>query len=114
MEANRFQFVKMNVPLRPFIQNELSLENKVQSPYWTATCPFHKKEEVDVDGDFTVSETKDVWYCFGCHIGGDVISWVARLYNLSTNDACDKIIKECGLEIPKEVLEKEEANKLGV
>ena len=35
-------------------------------------CPFHEEKTPS----FTVNEEKQVFYCHGCHVGGDVIRFV--------------------------------------
>lgn len=44
-------------------------------------CPFHN----DHDPSLHIDHDKQLWYCFGCGKGGDVISWVME------RDKCDFI-----------------------
>ncbi|MHC1681399.1 MAG: CHC2 zinc finger domain-containing protein [Clostridiaceae bacterium] len=37
-------------------------------------CPFHKEKT----GSFTVNPRTNLWHCFGCDAGGDVITFVAK------------------------------------
>ena len=55
-----------------------------------ALCPFHndKNPSMKVDKRF---------HCFGCQEDGDVIDFVSKLFDLSTHDACEKIIKDFGI-----------------
>jgi DNA primase len=46
-------------------------------------CPFHSERTPS----FTVSQTKQVYHCFGCGAGGNVISFVMQVENLSFVDA---------------------------
>lgn len=41
---------------------------------FVACCPFHseKTPSFSVDGD------KQLFYCFGCHVGGNVISFLEK------------------------------------
>ena len=39
---------------------------------WKACCPFHQEKTPS----FHVSETKQLYYCFGCQKGGNVVSFV--------------------------------------
>ncbi|MCA9851596.1 MAG: toprim domain-containing protein [Dehalococcoidia bacterium] len=41
----------------------------------TGRCPFHR----DHDPSFVVYTETASWFCYGCHAGGDVIDFVARL-----------------------------------
>ncbi len=53
-------------------------------------CPFHddKHPSMKVDEGF---------YCFGCGAKGDVIEFVAKLYELSSKDAAQMLIDDLGL-----------------
>ncbi len=51
--------------------------------HW-ACCPFHMEKSPS----FKISEEKQLWYCFGCGEGGDVITFVQKLHGLSFRDAC--------------------------
>ena len=51
-------------------------------------CPFHD--------DRHPSMKIDEWfYCFGCHITGDVIDFTARLFSLPLYDAAKKLARPC-------------------
>lgn len=40
------------------------------------------------------------WYCFGCHKGGDIISFVREYFRLSFTDAISKINNDFNLGLP--------------
>lgn len=46
-------------------------------------CPFHKEKTPS----FSVSESKEMFHCFGCGVGGDVITFVMRMENLGFIEA---------------------------
>ena len=52
-------------------------------------CPFHEEKTPSL----SVSPTKDLWYCFGCHKGGDVISWLREYRGLSYPEAAKLVGK---------------------
>ena len=45
---------------------------------YTALCPFHSERS----GSFSITPSKNVWYCFGCGEGGDGIAFIRKLKNL--------------------------------
>ena len=51
---------------------------------YSACCPFHDERTPS----FSVSPAKNMWYCFGCGEGGDVIDFVREYHNVSFVDAC--------------------------
>ena len=46
-------------------------------------CPLHGEKTPS----FTVSESKQVFYCHGCHEGGDVIAFVQKIDGLTFPEA---------------------------
>ena len=55
-----------------------------------ACCPFHddRHPSMKVDTRF---------HCFGCGADGDVIDFTARLYDLSSKEAAEKLAQDFGL-----------------
>lgn len=60
-------------------------------------CPFHNEKTPS----FVVSETKQIFTCFGCHASGDVIEFVMKYYNLTFMEALEKLAAMCGLQIER-------------
>ena len=60
-------------------------------------CPFHN----ETTPSFVVSETKQIFTCFGCGATGDVIEFVKRYYNLEFGEAVEKIAGEYGISVEK-------------
>lgn len=52
-----------------------------------ACCPFHDDHHPSMKID-------ERFYCFGCHITGDVIDFTARLFSLSLYDAAKKLAND--------------------
>lgn len=48
-------------------------------------CPKHDGKS---SGSFSVNPSKQVWHCFGCNEGGDVIGFIMWLHGFSFKDAC--------------------------
>lgn len=61
---------------------------------WSARCPFHKEKS----GSFTVSESKGMYYCFGCGAGGDAVKFVREHQGMGFRDAVQSILGELNLE----------------
>ena len=55
-----------------------------------ACCPFHN------DHTPSMKLNEDYFYCFGCGATGDVIDFVARLFNLSNYGAAQKLAYDFG------------------
>lgn len=52
-----------------------------------ALCPFHSEKIPS----FAVNNSKQIFNCFTCQVGGDAITFTARLFGLSNKDAAIKI-----------------------
>jgi len=72
---NIFSFIKERVAILDVVNEYVTL--KRAGGYHKGTCPFHHEKTAS----FTVSPDKHIFYCFGCHLSGDVISFIARIEN---------------------------------
>lgn len=59
-------------------------------------CPFHNEKTPS----FTVSEEKQIFYCFGCQKGGDVIAFFREIHNLSFIEAVAELGRRYGVALP--------------
>ena len=58
-------------------------------------CPFHGEKTPS----FHISSSKQIYKCFGCGEGGDVINFVMKMENLDFLDAVKLLANKCGIEI---------------
>ena len=56
-------------------------------------CPFHKEKTPS----FTVSAEKQIYYCFGCHSGGNAINFHMKIESLSFPEAVESLAKQFGI-----------------
>lgn len=61
-------------------------------------CPFHGEKTAS----FSVAPDKGIYYCFGCHKGGNVINFEMEIEGLSYPDAVRALAKRAGLEVPED------------
>ena len=59
-------------------------------------CPFHGEKTAS----FSVAPDKGIYYCFGCHKGGNAINFMMQIEGLSYPDAVRNLAKRVGLEVP--------------
>lgn len=64
---------------------------------YKGVCPFHNEKTPS----FVVSETKQIFTCFGCGAQGDSIEFVKKYYNLDFTEAVEKIAREYNIPIKK-------------
>lgn len=60
---------------------------------YKCVCPFHKEKTASL----SISPQKQIWKCFGCGKGGDVISLVSELLNINALEAAKSINYTLGL-----------------
>ncbi len=58
-------------------------------------CPFHGEKTPS----FSVNTSKQFFYCFGCHAGGNVIKFIQMIENLNFPDAVAFLAKRAGMEL---------------
>ncbi|MBP3198219.1 MAG: DNA primase [Butyrivibrio sp.] len=61
-------------------------------------CPFHNEKS----GSFSVSGQKQMFYCFGCGAGGNVITFLMKYDNLSFQEAVKQLADRAGIKLPDE------------
>src|SRR5574344_760594 len=69
-------------------------------------CPFHNEKSPS----FSVSPDKQIFHCFGCGVGGNVIHFVSKIENLNFRETIELLAEKAGVELPK--LDNSEDNKL--
>ncbi|MCL2342133.1 MAG: CHC2 zinc finger domain-containing protein [Firmicutes bacterium] len=59
-------------------------------------CPFHKEKTPS----FSVSSDKQIFHCFGCGTGGNVIHFVSKIENISFKDTLEMLADKAGIAVP--------------
>jgi DNA primase len=65
---------------------------------WKGLCPFHNEKTPS----FNVSPDREIFHCFGCQAGGDVIGFLMQHEGLSFPEAARNLAGELGIDIPEE------------
>jgi len=82
--ANIVEVVSESVALKKTGRNHVGL------------CPFHTEKTPS----FTVNEEKQIFYCFGCGVGGNIFSFLMQHEGLSFPDAVKAVAGRYGIEVP--------------
>jgi DNA primase len=78
------------------INTQIPLRKKSGSNYF-ARCPFHNEKS----GSFSVSQSKQFYYCFGCGAHGNAIDFMMQHERLSFPEAIEGLARQTGMEVPK-------------
>ena len=82
------------------IQDYVALKKKGAN--WMACCPFHQEKSPS----FSVSPSKDIYYCFGCHKGGSVFNFVMEIERVSFPEAVKIVAEKTNVPLPVMVEDK--------
>ena len=99
------QKVRDNTNILDVVGSYVSLKKKGKR-YW-ACCPFHQEKTPS----FSISPEDGLYYCFGCHAGGDVFSFVEKMENLSFMEAVERLAEAAHLELPQAEVSPEEKRR---
>ncbi len=61
-------------------------------------CPFHGEKTPS----FSVNADRQIYHCFGCGKGGNVINFIMEIENLSFPDAVQFLARRAGMEVPQD------------
>ncbi len=70
-------------------------------------CPFHSEKSPS----FSVTPDRQMYYCFGCHAGGNVYTFLMEYENFSFPEAVKHLADRCGVELPEEEYSEEARRK---
>lgn len=93
--------VRANNDIVNVVSEYVRLERKGKDYF--GLCPFHKEKSPS----FSVVPGKQIFYCFGCAKGGDVISFIMQVENLDYLQATRLLAERARLPIPEGESEEE-------
>jgi DNA primase len=70
---------------------------KASRDRYSGLCPFHSEKTPS----FSVSEGKQFYHCFGCHVSGDALKFVMEIEGISFYEALKSLSERYGIPMPK-------------
>ena len=87
------------------ISGYVKLQKKGSSYF--GLCPFHNEKSPS----FSVSRSKQMYYCFGCGAGGNVFTFIMEYENYTFVEALRLLAQRAGVELPEMEYSKEAKEK---
>ncbi len=63
---------------------------------YSGLCPFHREKSPS----FYVSPDKQIFHCFGCGEGGDVLGFIKKIENISFKEAVETLAERANIKLP--------------
>lgn len=89
------QELKLRNDITEIVSSYVNLKRRGRN--MVGLCPFHGEKTPS----FNVYTENGSFYCFGCGVGGDVITFIMKIENLDYVDAVKFLAQRAGLEIPE-------------
>ena len=67
-------------------------------------CPFHNEKT----GSFSVSESKQMYYCFGCGAGGNVFTFLREYEHMNFGESMNYLAERAGIRLPEQEMSPQE------
>ena len=59
-------------------------------------CPFHKEKSPS----FSVSPDRQIFHCFGCGVGGNVIHFISKIENINFIETLELLANRANITLP--------------
>jgi len=97
--------IKERIDIVDFISGYVQLRKSGQN--WKGLCPFHTEKTPS----FMVSQAKQIYHCFGCGAGGDVIGFLVNYERMSFPEALQVLAEKAGVQLPAYGQDKKQIEK---
>jgi len=87
------QSIKDKIDIVEFIRSRVELQPAGRN--LKARCPFHKEKTPS----FIVNPERQIFHCFGCNVGGDVIKFLMQYENIEFFEALKILAEQAGIEL---------------
>jgi DNA primase len=93
MNTNPFEQIRDKLNVVEVLGAYLDLKSNGQN--YKACCPFHNEKHASL----VISQTKNIWHCFGCGLGGDIFKFVSLYENTDKAGALRILAAKAGVSL---------------
>src|SRR4030067_3230781 len=86
VSKGEIEAIKREHDLREVIES-YGVTLKKKGSNYVGLCPFHKEKTPS----FTVNPKTNLYHCFGCNAGGDVIGFICKMDGIGFKEAVEKL-----------------------
>ncbi|OGP88657.1 MAG: DNA primase [Deltaproteobacteria bacterium RBG_19FT_COMBO_43_11] len=104
-DDNKIEEIKSKVDIVELASEYLALKKAGRN--FVGLCPFHQEKTAS----FTVNREKQIFYCFGCGEGGNVITFLMKIAGKSFPEAIKDLAEKTGVVLPPRLTSKEGREK---
>lgn len=88
------------------IGSYVSLKSRGRNSFF-GLCPFHNEKSPS----FHVDRDRQMYYCFGCHQGGNVYTFLMEYNRLTFPEAIQELAQRAGISLPEQEMTSEERDR---
>ncbi len=89
IEQERIEHIKAGIDLKTYIEQTTGASFKKNGKGYVCRCPFPDHE--DKTPSFIVTPQENLFHCFGCNRGGDIIQFDRMYFNLDFKEAVGRL-----------------------
>lgn len=104
----KIEEVRMRNDIVEVIGSYIKLK-RVGSTYM-GLCPFHQEKSPS----FAINPARQMYKCFGCGVGGNVITFVMEYENYSFPEALRSLAERAGVDLPEQEMTEEQKKQAGI
>ncbi len=93
LKEGEVEELKSHTDIHSVVSGYVKLQKSGKS--YSGLCPFHKEKTPS----FSVDQTKQLYHCFGCGEGGDIISFVEKIENMDFIESVEFLANKVGYKL---------------